>query len=1065
MAGLNTISRYKVLLIFSLLILSSIIFCAKVEAISVSNTFTNSYNGGHMDAMISNAGNGVLLNAPKAEFRVFRPYTNDGVTTVKVTGLCAKGQAIEYGRSGGTPQYESCSNTSTVIEINLGNSQFNQPGQYGGTLSSYETANVYVKWRYTTGGYYQRFQVSVPSGALITFDDMGVGTPSSPNSSLYKPPASKTTSGSGYPGINPFSVIPDSGEDNTFRIKFGPNCDYTKNHAGEPVYVKWYDADVGTGYGGSNPRFTITEYDANGNKTTRSAGAWNNGVISLSSAYLGGEGQYAYKSIGSLKAKHSYVWEWQGIGYRNGVQLWVPFSEMSQAGFLYNDSCKEVPDQDGQGACRIASATNDGSDTYKAPLTTGPSSGGTWDAETAGTTVKTRTTVFIEALDFNGNVVSTMVDDYVGSYYDNGSWHIRGPSKTWNYGPAVKVRVTITHKENLGWTTRAKDKDGNWYVTGTGRGWAPVAYDNSNGVKNCYTGTCSILNIEGDGPNGEVISGRPIQATVRITNDSGPDNQNLGATIGGHSLSITSSNATSNPNTNFESAYDPLILGKGRSATVEINIAANNPSSPGYGSVTAYPDVWYGLGRIGPDCAANYAVYAPFSVTNVSSYSELAPTQENPTQITSRTYACINSPVSTYVQHNDRATYNGGVYASGSGGNHQGCGNIWQDVRGPFPVKAGDRYCAFADVGWTSGYVGPGGPNDLVGLDGPVSVASPCTEVHNEPYVHVFNSDASAGGGWGDSCSYLASVAGGIKTYNRRLGANQYSGSGSQFAATARDKNSTNTGPINGFSGGIMRSTASDPLAPIGINIRNTGVNLTDTSSGAALGGNFDDPKHCVKDYFSGAAASGLSTTGYTGITSGAKLHNGPVTINGANLPDGQNSTVYVNGDVVITNNIVFTGKDTWNDLSKIGSLFIIAKGNIYIGAGVTKLDGVFIAQPLSDGTKGNIYTCANGMSATPPTTNGTWLNTCNKQLVVNGAFVAQHVALQRTLGSLRNSAFSERYGGAVKPCEEGSGQGDCAAEVFIFSPEIYLANPALAPTSGTTSGKYDYITSLSPVL
>jgi hypothetical protein len=89
--------------------------------------------------------------------------------------------------------------------------------------------------------------------------------------------------------------------------------------------------------------------------------------------------------------------------------------------------------------------------------------------------------------------------------------------------------------------------------------------------------------------------------------------------------------------------------------------------------------------------------------------------------------------------------------------------------------------------------------------------------------------------------------------------------------------------------------------------------------------------------------------------------------------------------------------------------------------------------------------------------------------LVVNGAFVAQHVQLQRTFGSLRNSVSGETPQSAAHACEVGStgtaNRGDCAAEIFNFSPEMYLAQPPFMPSGGPASSKYDYITSLSPVL
>jgi hypothetical protein len=95
-------------------------------------------------------------------------------------------------------------------------------------------------------------------------------------------------------------------------------------------------------------------------------------------------------------------------------------------------------------------------------------------------------------------------------------------------------------------------------------------------------------------------------------------------------------------------------------------------------------------------------------------------------------------------------------------------------------------------------------------------------------------------------------------------------------------------------------------------------------------------------------------------------------------------------------------------------------------------------------------------------------------QLLVNGAFVADKVLLDRTYSSLRYSHGGEHSttpNASATNCGQGSVDagtsavvGDCAAEIFNYTPELYLAQPASQPTSGPTLFKYDALTSLPPV-
>jgi hypothetical protein len=125
----------------------------------------------------------------------------------------------------------------------------------------------------------------------------------------------------------------------------------------------------------------------------------------------------------------------------------------------------------------------------------------------------------------------------------------------------------------------------------------------------------------------------------------------------------------------------------------------------------------------------------------------------------------------------------------------------------------------------------------------------------------------------------------------------------------------------------------------------------------------------------------------------------------------------------------------------------------------------VYVSQPDNSGNNGYIYDCSNG--TTPYTPSDDLLNKCDSQLQVNGAFVSNKVFMDRAFSSMRYGSPGESITNTFKGCgaSDSTGSGDCSAELFNFSPELYLQQPAMSEINGPNSGEYDYITSLSPVL
>jgi hypothetical protein len=329
------------------------------------------------------------------------------------------------------------------------------------------------------------------------------------------------------------------------------------------------------------------------------------------------------------------------------------------------------------------------------------------------------------------------------------------------------------------------------------------------------------------------------------------------------------------------------------------------------------------------------------------------------------------------------------------------------------------------------------------------------------PYFNVFGSDVNAGGTLGGCSSDGGSLAG---WYDDQTG---FGGSRSDLGAFALNN-------IVGFASGIGDSGA--PPGGNGLTFSNSS-NVTGSDYNENFGGNLGGD-HCI--FTPLAEANSLNDVpstaviGSAGLVNGAHNYNGNLTLNGGIIPataagnTGNNLSIFINGNVYISSNIVYgTNGGDWNinadGSSNIPSVYIVATGNIYISPTVTELDGVYVANVNASGGGGTIYTCGQG-SFTPLPTASLYAG-CNQQLTVYGSFIANQVNLMRTFGSLDDSTATETPNSAsLRQCQNGGFASDCAAELFNFSPELYLSDPAIMPTNnGATS--YDSEVDLPPVL
>jgi hypothetical protein len=470
-----------------------------------------------------------------------------------------------------------------------------------------------------------------------------------------------------------------------------------------------------------------------------------------------------------------------------------------------------------------------------------------------------------------------------------------------------------------------------------------------------------------------------------------------------------------------------------------------------------------------------------------NAYTTLNPTAENPHPngasqgVDYGARACNSARVAVYVPTSGAVTKGNTAYGEystlvGIGGAdwYPGCNNGVAGTVHPGQVDAGNRYETCVSLAYTSGYVGGGGSHDILYPEGGDSDCDSRIVV-NEPYVHFPAGDVRAGPGFSDrgSCSIDSTAS--IHTLTRTTGTRPV-GSGAQLAAQA-------LGDIQGFSSANLRELF--PTGSTGLTFANT----ENTSGGSGEAPNTGGragiaSNYCIADYYDTMPKNTPTDTASTTATintsphaTDVKSYSGhTITLHGGTVGLGTQQAIYIeNGDLYIDGNITFAGADTgWNSLSDIPSLYIIVKNaNIYIADNVTQLDGIYVAQPnRGDTTKGVVDTCANGThhyQATEIFTN------CKHQLVVNGAFVANKIFLNRAYSSLRYGQPGESklyspahdcgHPGRDTPPSGPTSNTDCAGEIFNFSPEFYLQQPAITNSGGPTSGRFDSYTSLSPVL
>ncbi len=354
-------------------------------------------------------------------------------------------------------------------------------------------------------------------------------------------------------------------------------------------------------------------------------------------------------------------------------------------------------------------------------------------------------------------------------------------------------------------------------------------------------------------------------------------------------------------------------------------------------------------------------------------------------------------------------------------------------------------------------------------LGGSLAV-TPCRiTASTRPYLKVFGDNAAAGGDWQNvSPGKCDKASSNINTYGRftipGVAGPPSGGYGStgEFAALASGSIfgslTDESPPMAAFYSGINRNIVVPPDASL--NFSNTGP-----FAAGIFGGKFGQTS-CFVDYFAGytnAVKAGAPTI--TGDLPGNPANgnyyfnnggSGPVNIGGLDLKEGQQITVYVNGDVTISGDITFNPGSGYSPKTNDWPYFkLVVMGNIYVKDSVTKLAGFYIAQPQNDGSAGRFYDCANG--TTPVSLSSMTLNDCFNQLTINGALLAQRLAPGRTgvSSTLKASTLSDT--------DLANRFNKEPTEVFSLTPEIIVGTPFTSGGSGCGNICLDSISSLPP--
>lgn len=846
------------------------------------------------------------------------------------------------------------------------------------------------------------------------------------------PSLSGTSDSTSRPG--PYGTGPgDKKPQHTISQKFGVPCEYT---GPSTITVRFRDADRGTSTQDNNLSVTVKRFGPSLTylDTQNPAVTWTNGS---------GIGNFTM----DVQPGYNYRIDFEDVEGGNALGLYYPFDSGD-----FNLNCPTPPTV--SAACdtisfQLPTNSHGATRAYKVYFKSrGGASGAIGESSMTSSASKIADSTASEGTTVNIDVKNR----YVSGYYE--------------------YMVRVYQGDNAG-TGLDTDFDGD------GIKYADVGP--------CYTATCTVKATSPTLGDGKVVAGERFYVEAAITNSGqndipsprnyGGSNRNLSATL------ALDGKWTPDPNNGSSGGLSPIYPDlEGNSVapgdTVYAGFYLTAPATVGTHDIRVYPDYWT-LGSLsnGALCSGSGStipIYEPFKFSAPAVSRGFVPDPESPARIDFST--TVHKETGPDVNNTVRRTFTGkGASITPSSSNlptthtatYGGDQTYTDSYNIPAGYLLGDEYCMTSFIDRTEGYRGPGGVDDVI-LTVASTSSSTCDKVVNRPYVVSYGADVAAGCGPTSTSGILAFM----RPISEQSAPANKAGSGAQLAAMAK-------GQISGFTSTSLRGAA--PTAPRGLTFANDNPPVPDAAiQDPVLGGNMNSNGWCAPDYFNETQFSGPpqkstlpSATPSIDVNAFADLKqtyikptSGKVRIIGGNN-FSKHHAIYVEGDVFIRDNITYT-TDYSGGIDTIPSFALIVKGNIYINQDVGQLDGFFVAQrdPARANT-GRVYTCASGATDSPVIVQGALFTECGatgpkRQLTVNGAVVAERLVLNRTGYSLRDSTLHEC---AVVVPSTTCTVASKAAEIFNFSPEMYLSPPYFNPRSTFTSGDYQYLATLPPIL
>lgn len=132
----------------------------------------------------------------------------------------------------------------------------------------------------------------------------------------------------GRPSQREFAIQDRENGNNTFthmRFEFAPGCNQLDEGQSRRAYLRWFDADQGTGNQTRTISFDLYERFPDGRPDRKIISNFTN---------VGGDNEYRETSF-IARGDHKYIWIWNNVQKINGLQLWMAFDS-----FNFNITCE-----------------------------------------------------------------------------------------------------------------------------------------------------------------------------------------------------------------------------------------------------------------------------------------------------------------------------------------------------------------------------------------------------------------------------------------------------------------------------------------------------------------------------------------------------------------------------------------------------------------------------------------------------------------------------------------------------------------------------------------------------